>query len=218
MVRCRKNDYDISDLRSHLIRSSIIFSSDAAQHDSPDATAMNKRRRDGSPSSIKPIPATRSLQCKKAAAKWLMVAGVMIGLTAPGWAEEVDAGKVEYLTSCAPCHGTDGKGKGPLSSKLKAKPADLTTFAKKNNGVFPLGAVYEAIDGRNVTGSHDAREMPIWGCRHTPSSVSPTRTKRKVYRQPDRYESHLDLSCDPEDVIGNRVLSVVEYLRRIQEK
>jgi hypothetical protein len=57
------------------------------------------------------------------------------------------------------------------------------------------------------------------GCRHTPSPISPTKTvKRKVYKQPDRYESHLDLSCDPEDIIGNRILSVVEYLRRIQEK
>jgi mono/diheme cytochrome c family protein len=62
---------------------------------------------------------------QKTAAKWLMVAGVTIGLTASGWAEEVDAGKAEYLSSCAPCHGADGKGKGPLSAKLKTKPADL---------------------------------------------------------------------------------------------
>ena len=33
---------------------------------------------------------------QKTAAKWLMVAGVTIGLTASGWAEEVDAGKAEY--------------------------------------------------------------------------------------------------------------------------
>ena len=79
---------------------------------------------------------------KKTAAKWLMVAGVTIGLTASGWAEEVDAGKAEYLSSCAPCHGADGKGKGPLSAnKLKTKPADLTALAKKNNGVFPVSAV-----------------------------------------------------------------------------
>ena len=156
---------------------------------------------------------------QKAAAKWLMVAGVMIGSTAFGWAEDVDAGKSEYLTSCAPCHGTDGKGKGPLSSRLKTKPADLTAFAKKNNGVFPLSAVYEAVDGRNATGSHGSREMPIWGCRHTPSPISPPKmVKRKVHKEPDHYESHLDLSCDPEDVIGNRILSVAEYLRRIQEK
>ena len=110
--------------------------------------------------------------------------------------------------------------KGPLSAnKLKTKPADLTALAKKNNGVFPVSAVYEAIDGRNAIESHGAREMPIWGCRHTPSPVSPTKTsKRKVYRAPDPFESHLDLSCDSEDIIGNRILSVIEYLRRIQEK
>lgn len=93
---------------------------------------------------------------QKTAAKWLMVAGMTIGLTASGWAEEVDAGKAEYLSSCAPCHGADGKGKGPLSAKLKTKPADLTALAKKNNGVFPVSAVYEAIDGRNAIESHGA--------------------------------------------------------------
>ena len=155
---------------------------------------------------------------QKTAAKWLMVAGVTIGLTASGWAEEVDAGKAEYLSSCAPCHGADGKGKGPLSAKLKTKPADLTALAKKNNGVFPVSAVYEAIDGRDGIGSHGGREMPIWGCRHASSPISPTkRSKRKAYKL-DPYESHLDLSCDPEDVIANRILSVIEYLRRIQEK
>ena len=95
-------------------------------------------------------------------------AGVMIGLTASGWAEEADAGKAEYLKSCAPCHGTDGKGTGPLSSRLKTKPADLTNFAKKNNGVFPVSTVYDAIDGRNAVASHGIREMPIWGDRFNP--------------------------------------------------
>jgi hypothetical protein len=33
----------------------------------------------------------------------------------------------------------------------QTKPTDLTTFAKKNNGVFPLSAVYEAVDGRNAS-------------------------------------------------------------------
>jgi mono/diheme cytochrome c family protein len=156
---------------------------------------------------------------KKAAAKWLMLAVLIIGLSTSGSAED-DPGKAEYLSNCAPCHGSDGKGKGPLSSKLKTKPADLTTFAKKNKGVFPMSAVYEAIDGRNAIASHDTREMPLWGCRHSPSPISPTKTsKRKVYKQPgNTYESHIDLSCDPEDVIANRILSVVEYLRRIQER
>jgi mono/diheme cytochrome c family protein len=60
---------------------------------------------------------------QKAAAKWLMVAGVMIGLTPSGWAEEVDAGKVEYLKSCAPCHGTDGRG--AVRSALGSRQSQL---------------------------------------------------------------------------------------------
>jgi hypothetical protein len=155
---------------------------------------------------------------QNAAAKWLVALGVIIGLNAPGWAEDLDADKAQYLSSCATCHGSDGKGNGPLASKLRTKPADLTTFAKKINGVFPLSAVYEAMDGRNEIKSHTTREMPIWGCRRTPSPMFATKaSKRKVYKL-DPYESHLDLSCDSEDIIGNRILSVIEYLRRIQEK
>jgi mono/diheme cytochrome c family protein len=162
---------------------------------------------------------------KKAAAKWLLVAIAMIGFHASGWAEDVDAGKKEYLSNCADCHGPDGKGAGLHATKLTTKPADLTIIAKKNNGIFPLAQVYETIDGRNVTESHNADDMPIWGCRHTPPPISTTSPKPKTSKpnspkvfKPDSYESHLDLACDPEDVIGNRILSVVDYLRRIQEK
>lgn len=111
--------------------------------------------------------------------------------------------------------------KGERSAQLQAqdKAGRSDVFAKKNNGVFPVSTVYDAIDGRNAIGSHGIRDMPIWGCRHAPSPVSPAKTRKpKVYRPPDRYESHLDLSCDSEDIIANRILSVIEYLRRIQEK
>ena len=145
-------------------------------------------------------------------AQWLIICGLVIGLIAPGWTEEVDLEKAEYLSSCANCHGEDGKGKGPFSDKLKTAPPDLTTLAKKNKGVFPVVAVYRSIDGRNLVESHDIREMPIWGCRHTPSAV-----QRKPVK-PDPYESLLDLPCGPEDVIANRILSVLVYLRRIQER
>jgi hypothetical protein len=145
----------------------------------------------------------------------LMVAPIMIALNAPASAEELDAGKSQYLSSCAACHGDDGRGKGPLSPRLRAAPPDLTTLARRNNGVFPMIAVYRAIDGRNGSSSHDNRDMPIWGCRHSPLPIS--RAGKQKSPQPDPYGSHLDLACDPEDVIANRILSVVEYLRRIQD-
>jgi mono/diheme cytochrome c family protein len=54
-------------------------------------------------------------------------------------AYDLDAGKSEFLSSCAPCHGTDGKGNGSLSTQLKTKPADLTVLAKKTTAFSPLG-------------------------------------------------------------------------------
>jgi mono/diheme cytochrome c family protein len=36
-----------------------------------------------------------------------------------------DAGKDEYNTNCAVCHGTDAKGKGPYSAYLRSAPTDL---------------------------------------------------------------------------------------------
>jgi hypothetical protein len=99
--------------------------------------------------------------------------------------------------------------------KLTTKPADLTVLSKKNRGVFPVSAVYAAIDGRSVSGGHRAPDMPIWGCRSSPSPVSPSSGAKS--NKPDPYAAHLDLACDPEDTIANRILSVIEYLRRVQE-
>ena len=36
-------------------------------------------------------------------------------------AEVVDPGKAEYHSSCAPCHGSDGKGAGPISAMLRCR-------------------------------------------------------------------------------------------------
>jgi mono/diheme cytochrome c family protein len=48
----------------------------------------------------------------KAAIKWLIVANVIVGFNVSGWAQDSDAGKTAYLSSCAPCHGVDAKGAG----------------------------------------------------------------------------------------------------------
>ncbi len=68
-----------------------------------------------------------------------------------------------YLTYCAACHGTDGKGSGPVASALKKPPADLTTLAAHNQGKFPQMRVYGAIRGDLNVPSHGTAEMPVWG-------------------------------------------------------
>lgn len=64
---------------------------------------------------------------------------------------------------CAPCHGEDGKGNGPVAPALNAKPTDLTLIARKNGGVFPAKVVRGLIAGDELVIAHGSREMPIWG-------------------------------------------------------
>ena len=136
--------------------------------------------------------------------KWLMVVSVIAGLVSSARAQEVDIGKSAFQAMCAMCHGTDGKGKGLFSEQLKVTPTDLTVLAKKNGGVLPVSAVFEVIDGRKVIAAHGTREMPIWGAN------SP-----KFLYQTDKF---IDPSYDPEAVARTRILTIIDYLNRIQEK
>jgi mono/diheme cytochrome c family protein len=106
---------------------------------------------------------------KAAAIKWIIITSAISGFSACASAQDIAEGKTQYQSSCAPCHGTDAKGDGPVSTELKTRPADLTVLAKNNDGVFPYDMVYQVIDGRNSTiPSHGTREMPVWGYRFGP--------------------------------------------------
>ena len=143
--------------------------------------------------------------------KWLMIASLAAVSAAAAQAEDVDVGKAEFQASCASCHGADGKGKGPVSEQLKVPPADLTILAKKNNGVFPTNAVYETIYGSKTIAAHGSREMPIWGERFNPTMNYP-------HIIDPAYDA-LDPSRGSREVIvRTRILAVVDYLSRIQEK
>jgi mono/diheme cytochrome c family protein len=142
------------------------------------------------------------------------VAGLLIGCNAHGWAQQpaaqrADIGKVEYESSCAACHGADGKGMGPVADALKTKPADLTMLAKQNNGVFPFGRIYDVIDGREAVKSHGVRDMPIWGFRYSPAPIPGFGPGAPYF---------VDPLYDREPVIRGRILAVIDYLYRIQAK
>ena len=136
--------------------------------------------------------------------KVAITAAVIIGLGSPTWAQVFDAGQAEYRSSCATCHGIDGKGKGPISAELRMPPPDLTVLAKKNNSVFPFSSVYELIDGRKVIIAHGTRDMPVWGWRFGPT-------------QEEQSLRHF-FPIDAEYVVRMRILAVIDYLNRIQEK
>jgi mono/diheme cytochrome c family protein len=72
-------------------------------------------------------------------------------------------GKQMYTSYCAPCHGVDGKGRGPVASSLKGQPTDLTVLQKNNNGKFPDTHVMAILEfGANVP-AHGSSTMPVWG-------------------------------------------------------
>ena len=147
----------------------------------------------------------------KRSVRWLMIISLAAVFAAAARAEDVDIGKSEFQSSCASCHGTDAKGKGPVSDQLKIPPPDLTVLAKNNNGVFPTNAVYETINGLKSIPAHGTREMPIWGERFNPIINLPH------YVDPS-YWKMAGPEKDPEVVVRKRILAVVDYLSRVQQK
>ena len=139
----------------------------------------------------------------------VILATTIITFSVAASAQNMDIGKTEYQSGCASCHGIDGKGDGPVGKDLKTRPADLTVLAKKNNGVFPVNAVYQIIDGRETIAGHGTREMPIWGWRFVPAehfNLKPA--DDYIYLPP----------ASPEPVVHGRILAIIDYLNRIQEK
>jgi mono/diheme cytochrome c family protein len=143
---------------------------------------------------------------KKHALKSLLIASVVVWLDVAAQAQDIDVGKSEFRSSCATCHGDDAKGKGPLSEELKTAPPDLTVLSKNNGGVFPFNSIYAAIYGTKVIIAHGTRDMPIWGNRFTTDPVS-TPSNR-----------NMNLAYDTDAVVRARIVALIDYLNRIQQK
>jgi mono/diheme cytochrome c family protein len=73
------------------------------------------------------------------------------------------AGPDLYRGYCASCHGTEGKGDGPVAPALNSKMPDLTTITQRNGGIFPAAHVSKIISGDEIIPAHGTREMPVWG-------------------------------------------------------
>lgn len=74
-------------------------------------------------------------------------------------------GKKEFFTYCGSCHGSNGKGDGPIVHFLERKPPDLTLLSKNNGGAYPFERIWGVFDGSYVFAEHGTSEMPIWGYR-----------------------------------------------------
>jgi cytochrome c len=120
-----------------------------------------------------------------------------------------DIGKSEFMSNCAACHGVDGKGNGPVANALKTRPTDLTTLAKNNGGVLPVNALHEIIDGRNTVASHGTREMPVWGYRLVPPSHHALTPSDDFIVVPP---------ASAESIVSMRILAIIDYINRIQQR
>lgn len=112
-----------------------------------------------------------------------------------------DLGRTEFEANCASCHGKDGKGGGPLAELLRKSPPDLTQLARRNGGVLPMGRLYDSITGETVA-AHGSRDMPVWG--------------REYRERAANY--YMELPYDPEAYTRARVLLLLEYISRLQQK
>lgn len=112
-----------------------------------------------------------------------------------------DPGRQEFVNNCASCHGTDGKGNGPLGELLRKSPPDLTQLAKKNQGVLPINRLYGVIDGAGVP-IHGSRDMPVWGREYRIDDAQQLREARGSY--------------DSAELVRARILVLLEYISRLQ--
>jgi mono/diheme cytochrome c family protein len=67
-----------------------------------------------------------------------------------------------YKKHCAVCHGNALKGVGPVPAPYRVPP-DLTTLARRHDGVFPEAYVAGVLRNGVIMPAHGPAEMPIWG-------------------------------------------------------
>ncbi len=130
----------------------------------------------------------------------VFLGAALIAAPAVGFAQANDIGKREYLNSCAVCHGTAGRGDGPLAGQLKKAASDLTHIDRAT--MFPL--LYGIIDGREIVAAHGPRDMPVWGNRYTSQASELT----GGHGTPEEMESFT----------RGRIIALIGYISTLQAK
>ena len=149
--------------------------------------------------------------------KYLVLALTLAGLTLAGMQQaaaegtvsstllsegiSIELGRRDYMNYCAACHGVDAKGDGTLGEFLTLAVPDLTKLTKLNAGKFPEERVVGVIDGRTDVKVHGMRDMPVWGDWFNREAASSDTGK-----------------AAREMIVNDRIASLVNYLKSIQEK
>ncbi len=87
------------------------------------------------------------------------------------------SGEEMYMSYCAACHGTSGKGDGPAASEFKTPPTNLTIICPQSQcGEFPHGYIAQVIEtGPRDAKAHGSKDMPVWGPLFSALSGSATK-------------------------------------------
>lgn len=132
------------------------------------------------------------------------LASPVTGQVEMGAGGRIITGIGQYRAHCAQCHGTDGKGDGPVATALNVKPADLTMLAKNNGGTFPEERVFDSIKGTSAIPAHGTGHgttpMPVWGLAFRASTKSGT-----------------GADFTPQQV-DRKIKLIVDYIKSIQQK
>lgn len=95
----------------------------------------------------------------------------VVSLKVPDWAENpdrwdpklIEEGKKIYDDNCAPCHGENADGKGPLAKAIRY-PAAPTNFKEPGTlAQLPLGYVYWRVRDGGIQDKQFRSAMPGWG-------------------------------------------------------
>lgn len=114
----------------------------------------------------------------------------------------IDASR-DFISYCAPCHGVEGRGDGPVADHLKVRPADLTAIRRDNEGQFPAEAVYLKIEGVDMPGAHGTSKMPVWGLWFTNQAIGESILMEDTKPAAEKVEA--------------RIQALVAYIKSIQE-
>jgi hypothetical protein len=127
------------------------------------------------------------------------------GLASPAVAEgDRDLGRITYGTHCASCHGSDGRGDGPMAEFLTVEVPDLATIQRDNGGIFPFARVFRIIEEGAENEVHAASGMPAWSER----LLTDTYILHGIRVEPGQREAF----------VRSRILAVIDHIAGMQEQ
>lgn len=101
------------------------------------------------------------------------------------------SGKDLFESYCASCHGTSGRGDGPVSKSLAVEVPDITRYAQRHGRPFDRELVERIIDGRHVIAAHRTRMMPVWGEAFSISHLGDPDAERATRLQIERLADYV---------------------------